>query len=349
LEFSRDGKFVACVGSGLGLWEVETGREILGVTGHIGPVASAAVSNDGRWIVTGGTEGTVRVWNAASGKHQLAYVHGARLSSVAFSPGGEIIASAAADGTVRLWSIATGAEVRRLEFPGADLGDVAFSPDGKLLGVGGRNLTVHLFDVSTGKRKGELVGYDGFSQNGGSTLRFLPDGKHIAALIRRGAGCVGDPLRDSYKPPVGISPFDPSLGPAGETDGMWRVALWDIVSGKRVKLLGPAGEDGVWFDISRDGERLAMSNYTGNPVSVVAIKSGDVERQFEAKKGYCLHFTATGDLFVGSICYDLDAGGEVKQLAAISDDRLPLAVFPDGHKVVAWGHEAPIVWTVFGR
>jgi tetratricopeptide (TPR) repeat protein len=87
-------------------------------------------SPDGKRIVSGNIKGTIKWWDAASGK-ELTSVQGhtLRLNSLAFSPDGKRIISSGRDGTLKLWDAPTGAEVMIL--PGHDFASATFSPDGK--------------------------------------------------------------------------------------------------------------------------------------------------------------------------------------------------------------------------
>ena len=65
-----------------------------------------------RMIASGSFDGTVRLWDAASGDElRVLKSHGSGVTSVAFSPDGRTIASGSGDNTARLWDIATGREL----------------------------------------------------------------------------------------------------------------------------------------------------------------------------------------------------------------------------------------------
>ncbi len=116
--FSPDGKIIASGPIDLfksykthavRLWDVETGALLKTLEGHGGSVGGLRFSSDGRFLVSGDTEGTIRLWNVSSGQLMRTFdgQHGSA-NAVVFSPDGRAIVSALDDGTIKVWSIETG-------------------------------------------------------------------------------------------------------------------------------------------------------------------------------------------------------------------------------------------------
>jgi WD40 repeat protein len=84
--------------------------------GHKAPVYSIAFSPDGKHIVSGSNDHTVRVWNAVTFEH-LAQLDGHEnwVSSVAFSPDSKHIVSGSYDRTVRVWNTVTFEQLAQLD------------------------------------------------------------------------------------------------------------------------------------------------------------------------------------------------------------------------------------------
>lgn len=274
-------------GQTLGLWtgenvirllDARTGKEIRRWKGHSGgdrprrtkgllaPVFAPrglTFSPDGKYLAVGSFDGTVPVWETATGKeHQVLRPMDGIISLVAFSPDGKYLAAVfGTNRVVLLVDVSTGKQVHAWKSEAVS-GDViyglAFSPDGKTLAAG-RGRELHLWSLASGKRLLQVPGKEDVN-----SVAFSPDGRILAA-------CSGGTLRlwetatnaecQQFVDPSGRTSsvtFSLDGQRIGTISGEGTVLLWDIRRFRRVKQPGKLADRDLqtfWSTLAGDGTK----------------------------------------------------------------------------------------------
>ena len=120
VAFSADGRRALTVSlEGMRLWDTADWREIRPVgaaaTGFTDACAAAAFSPNGQRILAGTQAGTLKLFNARTGREIRTFegAHTGIVGRIAFSPDGRLAASGSDDHTVRLWDIESGSTFAR--------------------------------------------------------------------------------------------------------------------------------------------------------------------------------------------------------------------------------------------
>jgi WD40 repeat protein len=275
LAYSPDAKTLAVAdcpidgGGTVTLWDLVTRRLKATLDEHERGVVTVVFSPDGTSLASGSCDGTIRIWEVATGKcrHELAGLSG--VTELAYSPDGRLLASAGEGIFVTLWDVETGREVSRLTDLRWPVNCVAFSPDGTLLVTGGGTP-----DKRPGAR-GELKVWDVAKQSVVATLDghagavlavcFSPDGLELAAGGVDEMICLWDVKRARSRLSMGglsggvqalaFSPDGRTLAWSGRHDGL--VSLRDATTGAEiVRFVGhTAPVRGIAF--APDGTGLA--------------------------------------------------------------------------------------------
>lgn len=355
LSLSPDGKKLAfedytCIR----FWDSATGKILAEDEGHHGGIASIAFFPDGRTLASGASDGTVRLWEAATGKPlRTMQVHshsGERFCYVAVSSDGKTLA-ARTGGMLYGWEVATGKEILKVHHGDDSVRSLAFAPDGKTLATGSglRDKAIRLWDVQSGKELRCFIDQEG----GISSLVFSADGRLMASGggdTRVGTICVwetasgkklktitvGDPKAEhvSYflKRVNGVA-FSPEgtllASVSGGFDPMLR--LWNVATGDLLLAVKTENDCLQSVAFSRDGQMIASVGDRGN-VELWEVATGRRRRVWAAHPGLCntLAFApdgrrlATGGCDTTIVIWDVKASPESadKPLARDDLDRL---------------------------
>lgn len=131
VAFSPDGWRLAAVGDkSVRVWRLDGWAREHTLDGHTGRVLAASFSPDGEVVVTGGTDGDLRIWDLADGTCRRTVGLNAPVRSIDISPGGRIVAGDEAGGIAVL---SLEGEPDRFAAYESALHEVAWAPDGEVV------------------------------------------------------------------------------------------------------------------------------------------------------------------------------------------------------------------------
>ena len=282
--------------------------------GHTDAVLSLAFSPDSKRVVSAAADGTIRLWDSASGKSlRILRRHQGAVSAVTYSADGRWLASAGHDGTVKLWEEKSAAVRTEWRGPGNAILALAFSPDGRWLAAAGRDRVIQLWSVTDGKLAHTYPGHHGDVLG----LAFSPDGRTLAS--------------------------------AGADRS---VRLWNVGGAREPAGLSVYRTEVQALAFSPDGRWLA-SGTEDRTVRLVETGAGTQSRTFVTVSAsvHALAYSPDGtQLVVGTAdkkiqILDAAKGTPLYALEGHQDQVLAVAMSPDGRWLVSAGRDQTVqVW-----
>jgi len=228
---------------------------------HQGGVAGVAFSGDGKLLASGGSDGTICLWQVPGGRlvRRIKVRQGA-VTAVALAPDGKSVAASLGwfpndqSGEVRLWEVRTG-RLKHVWRHGRAMTGVAFSSDGATLAASGY-AGVRMWGTRSGKLKQSLPVGDTFWVWG---VAISPDGQMVIGL--------------------------------GESD---RIYWWDTRRDSREGNWPISSEtEGHSAAFSPDGRTLAIGTKTG--VKLVHPFTGKLQRELIGYQSAAITVAFSGD------------------------------------------------------
>src|SRR5258708_2257318 len=144
VAFAPDGeRALVCAEYKVYVLDPKSGKVLHTLTGHTSAVECAVFSRDGKRILSGGDDRTLRLWDTDSGKEIHAYPgHEHSVKSVAISPDGKQLLSGGSDATVRVWDADAVKELKVFRKHTEPLVAVTFIDDGVATLSGSRDAVI---------------------------------------------------------------------------------------------------------------------------------------------------------------------------------------------------------------
>lgn len=209
------------------LWQINTGRRIGILKGHIDEVTCMTVSYSGQTLISGSQDKTIRFWDLKKRKIIRTFGgdydgHLSKITALALTPDNQTLISCDADNSLKIWDVHRARPIQNIYFSAA-VTCLAISPNGRLFCSGG--LEPELKIRST--KNGEVIGSIN-NNTGVFSLAFSPDGNLLA------------------------------------TGGFnHNIKLWDLVTGREIYTLMGHSDRVSQIIFSRDGKTLISSSWDG--------------------------------------------------------------------------------------
>ncbi len=134
------------------LWDLASGRPVHRMEGHKGKVLAVAVSPDGATAASASWDGSVGLWDLASGENTGWVTVGTNVNDVAFAADGKGLYTAGYDGEVKFWDLSDGpaaASATVLHSHGFGVNVIAVDEARGWLALGGLDGGVLVMDLAT--------------------------------------------------------------------------------------------------------------------------------------------------------------------------------------------------------
>jgi WD40 repeat protein len=316
------------------LFTVVTRNPVVGTVlrGHphgeaLGEAFALAFSPDGRLLASGSMDGTVIVWDAATGQIVTGPLGGRAafsdvVSCVAFSPDGTTLASGSSLGRIYLWDLATGNATGPLQWESHQLQRLAFQQDGRVLAAQSRGGRTLLWDLAASPPASRPVGEPEFGAEG---MAFSQPGGVFTLLLAYSPG-----TRKAWDVETGQSRGEATVPSAGTVLGL-------SPDGKTLAVTEPEGKFQLWS--------VASGQPIGQPIDAQTSEPDQIA--FSPDGRWLVTAGKTQDIKVWDASSGQAIGEPVIPYAAAYHNTV--AVSSDGKVAAAPVNKRPVLWDPASR
>ena len=259
----RQEYFSDSIGYALNIYDVKTKEIIFNFKGHTSLVTSSAFSPDGKRLVTGSLDKTLKIWNVDKNTEIMALDENGYLEYSQFSKDGKRIVTKDKENSLKIWDADTGMEFTIPDYPETpnrnyyfNVSSFAMSPNGKLIVD-----QVRVWEVETSKDISTLPRHIEYA----NSYLFSPDGTRIIASSR------------AYHKKWGRL-FN-SIGFARFEYANLKICYWDANTGRKIFTYNLKKEQPAKVEsFSPDGRLIFLSGYDYSLGSDGSLKLLDLNK-----------------------------------------------------------------------
>jgi WD40 repeat protein len=183
VSYHPQGEILAiCGDAGVGLYNADTGQLLQTLEGHFGAVGAVTFSKSGKWLATASEDGTVLVWDVATGKPLGRMSTNTPANHVAISSDEKWLVASNRNGRqVRCLDLATMTDRGTIHESFDWIHAVAFHPSNEYFAVAARDGSIDFVELASGSVVRRVRGHDTRVW----TVAFHPNGRQ---LVSAGAG-----------------------------------------------------------------------------------------------------------------------------------------------------------------
>ncbi|NET61323.1 MAG: hypothetical protein F6K47_35905 [Symploca sp. SIO2E6] len=315
---------------------------------HKKSVNSVSFSPDSKFLASGSSDDTIKIWNLEEGEEpQTLSEHQDLVSSVSFSPDGKFLASGSGDKSIKIWNLEEGGEAQTLSGHRSSVSSVSFSPDGKFLASGSWDKSIKIWNWEKGEELQTLSGH----RSSVSSVSFSPDSKFLAS----GSGDKsikiwnleegGEPQTLSgHQGLVNSVSFSPDGKFLASGSGNKNIKIWNLEEGGEPQTLSEHqyGVNSVSF--SHDGKFLASGSWD-NTIKIWNLEEGGEPQTLSGHQDevYSVSFSPNSKLLASGSgdksikIWDLAEGEELKTFSRHQGDVNSASFSPDCELLASGG------------
>ncbi|BAY30193.1 WD repeat protein [Nostoc carneum NIES-2107] len=326
------------------------------LVGHSSSVKALALTPDGKYVISGSDDNTVKVWNWQIGEElRTLNGHSNSVNAIALTPDGKYVISGSDDNTLKVWNWQTGEELRTLNGHSSYVKALALTPDGKYVISGSDDDTLKVWNWQTGEELRTLNGHSDWV----NALALTPDGKYVISgsddkTVKVWNWQTGEELRtlnghSSYVKALALTP-DGKYVISGSDDKT--VKVWNWQTGEELRTLNGHSSSVKALALTPDG-KYVISGSDDKTVKVWNWQTGEELRTLNGHSSSVKALALTHDgkyVISGSDdktvkVWNWQTGEELRTLNGHSSSVKALALTHDGKYVISGSDDKTVkVW-----